>query len=178
MHAKHLPAASGRSPTLLLAAVTATLLALATGGPAHAQGTGMLARFDAGIGSQPFRTAPNAPDTPLSNRVFGVPPGGAPWVIADLKADVRKDATIRVDGRGLLLAGTDNIGTRGGTAQVRARFFCNGQPFDSDLVTLEENGDFRIRGRLNPPPPDPCVNPRLLILSPTGSWFAAGVPER
>lgn len=134
-------------------------------------------RFDGGIGSQPFRTGANA-DTAAANRVFGVAPGGAPWVIAELKAEVREDGRIRVDGRGLLLGGTDNIGTRGAITQVRARVYCDGVPSDSDLVALDEKGDFRISGILIPTPAVPCNNPRLLILSPGGSWFAAGILER
>jgi hypothetical protein len=133
-------------------------------------------RFDGGIGSQPFRTGANA-DTAAANRVFGLAPGGVPWVIADLKADVR-DGRIRVDGRGLLLAGSDAIGTRGGITQVRARLFCDGVPSDSDLVTLEENGDFRINSVLIPTPAVPCNSPRLLILSSGGSWFAAGILDK
>ena len=58
-----------------------------------------LVRFDGGIGEIPVsnNTAPNV--------VRSVPPGGQPWVISRLTADVRTDGRISVDGRGLLLAG-------------------------------------------------------------------------
>ena len=130
-------------------------------------------RFDGGIGSQPFRTGAT-PDIAAANRVFNVQPGGAPWVIDDLEASV-KDGRIWAEGRGLLLAGTDNIGTPGSVTEVRARLFCDGVASDSDLVPLDKNGDFRIYSVLIPTPAVPCNNPRLLILSSGGSWFAAGI---
>ena len=67
-----------------------------------------LARFKGGIGVIPLATAG------VLNNVRGVPPAGQPWVIADLRADVRVDGRISVDGRGLLLGGGTNIGTNGG----------------------------------------------------------------
>lgn len=128
-----------------------------------------LVRFDGGIGVIPVRAGPAA------NVVQGVNPGGQPWVIAALSADVRVDGRIAVDGRGLLLGGGNAIGTNGGQS-VLARLFCGGIAHDSDLVLLEPNGDFRIDDILTPLPPDPCVTPVLLIVSSGGNWFAAGIP--
>jgi len=129
-----------------------------------------LVRFDGGIGSQPLRSGP-AP-----NVVNGVNPGGVPWVIANLKADVRVDGGIRVDGRGLLLGGTNNIGRNGGQS-VRARLFCGGVAHDTAVVALDEAGDFRIDDVLVPAPPNPCGSAVLLIVSAGGNWFAAGIPR-
>ena len=131
-----------------------------------------LARFDGGIGSQQLRAGA------LVNDVFGVPPGGRPWVIDRLTADVRTNGKIRVDGRGLVLGGGNNVGTSGGQS-VRARLFCGGVPHDSTtLVLLEPNGDFRIDDQLVPTPPSACANPVLLIISGGGSWVAAGSPKQ
>lgn len=58
-----------------------------------------MARFDGGIGAQSLRAGAQV------NEVLNVPPGGRPWVIGPLAADVRPDAQISVEGRGLLLAG-------------------------------------------------------------------------
>lgn len=128
-------------------------------------------RFDGGIGVIPVRAGPAA------NVVFGVNPGGQPWVIRRLSAEVAQDGSVSVDGRGLLLAGGNGIGTNGGQS-VLARLFCRGMAHDSGLVPLREDGDFRIEGVLNPPPPSPCNTPVLLIVGGGGNWFAAGILKR
>lgn len=76
-----------------------------------------LVRFDGGIGETPVS------NTTTPNTVRNVPPAGQPWVISRLTADVRTDARISVDGRGLLLAGDNGIGTNGGQSVV-ARLSC------------------------------------------------------
>jgi hypothetical protein len=151
--------------------VSACLLSLAPLLPLAASAEEPLVRFDDGIGVQPLRSGP-AP-----NVVHGVNPGGLPWVISRLRADVSTDGRIRVDGRGLLVAGGDSIGTNLGQS-VRARLFCAGVASDSDLVALDDRGDFRIEGFLNPYPPSPCNNPVLLIVNGGGVWFAAGTPKQ
>src|SRR5262252_6319124 len=134
---------------------------------------GPLVRFDGGIGVQPFRASATGP---VANTVQGVNPGGAPWVIARLTADVKTDGRISVDGRGLLLAGGNAIGTNGNQS-VKARLFCGGVAHDSVLVPLQPNGDFRIDDILSPLPTNPCDNPVLLIVNGGGAWFAAGIPN-
>jgi hypothetical protein len=129
-----------------------------------------LVRFDGGIGVQPLAAAG-------PNLVQGVSPGGLPWVIERLRADVGTDASISVDGRGLLLAGGNGVGTTGGQT-VRARLFCAGVPHDSETVPMDARGDFRIQGFLNPFPPAVCNSPVLLVLGGTkGRRFAAGIPR-
>jgi len=132
-----------------------------------------LVRFDGGIGSQPLRSG----GTP--NVVQGVNPGGIAWVIGDLRAVVRADGRISVDGRGLLLAGGNNVGTPGGPRDVSATLFCSGIAHDSDAAAVAANGDFRIDSPLYPAPADACASPVLLIRSNSngvpGSWFAAGI---
>lgn len=151
--------------------ISACLLSLAALAPFAAAAAPPLVSFEGGIGSQPLRAGA------LVNDVHGVPPGGRPWVISRLSADVKTDGSIRVDGRGLVLAGGNNVGTGGGLS-VRARLFCGGLPHDTaQLVPLEDNGDFRIDDVLTPPPPVGCASPVLLILSGGGSWFAAGIPR-
>ena len=146
------------------------LLSLAILVPLAASAADPLVRFEDGIGVQPLRAGA------LPNVVHGVNPGGQPWVISRLSADVYTDGQIRVDGRGLLLAGGNNIGTAGGQS-VRARLICAGVPHNSDLVPLDVRGDFSISGFLIPTPPAPCNNPVLLIVSGGGNWFAAGIPK-
>ena len=133
-----------------------------------------LARFDGGIGVIPTGSA--------NNTVRGVAPAGQIWVIDRLTADVRSDGRIRVDGRGLLLGGGNNIGLNG-NARVFATLICEAAtPFtqhSTDLagVALEPDGDFRIDDRLTSAPAD-CASPVLLIRNAAnGGWFAAGIPK-
>ena len=143
----------------------------------------LLVAFRGGIGVIPVSSGVGTDPTAVvvtRNLVRGVQPPGQPWVIADLRADVRADGSITVDGRGLLLGGGTNIG-RNGNQSVRATLICGAvAPFslhDSGLVPLEPNGDFRINDVLSVPPPNPCNAPVLLIRNPGGSWFAAGIPK-
>lgn len=147
-------------------AVLWALLAL----PLLAAAQDRLVKFDGGIGVVPARVGG------VANVVRGVNPGGQPWVIARLSADVKTDGRISVDGRGLLLGGGDNIGTTGGQS-VRARLFCGAASFQTEAVPLEPNGDFRIEADLGTPI-DQCPQPVLLIVSgANGNWFAAGIPK-
>jgi hypothetical protein len=152
-----------------------------------------LARFDGGLGSQPVGRI-NADGTAAVNTVGGVPAGGAPWVIRELRATIRADGSISAAGAGLLLAGGNNIGTRGGPRQVLASLFCRDGagaligPFNSGAVPLDANGDFRIRSVLadaaGAAPPNPCgdaIDNRPVLLIRTvaagapAAWFAAGI---
>ncbi len=139
-----------------------------------------LVKFKGGIGVIPVANVSGAanptgsfPDV-TRNIVLGVNPGGFPWVINDLNVVVKMNGDVFVDGRGLLLAGGNNIGTNGGQS-VRARLFCGGIAHDSDLVPLAPNGDFKIKDVLAPLPTNSCTNPVLLIVSGGGNWFAAGI---
>ena len=151
--------------------LSACLLSLATATSLGASAAEPLVRFEDGIGVQPLRAGG------LPNTVQGVPPAGLPWVISRLSADVSTDGRIKVDGRGLLLAGGNGIGTPAGQS-VFARLICAGVSHDSELVPLDARGDFRIEGFVNPFPPTPCANPVLLIINANGAWFAAGIPRQ
>src|SRR4051812_32777444 len=133
---------------------TSAVLAWAAMLPAVAQAADPLVRFEGGIGVQPVRAGGAVNDVNL------VPPGGRPWVISRLTAEVATDGRIRVDGRGLLLAGGALIGTPGGQS-VHARLFCNNVAVgdSSPAVPLQPNGDFRIDGTLGNPMPSPCLTP-------------------
>jgi len=145
-----------------------------------------LVKFKGGIGVIPVSSAAGALNadgtSPNVNRnvVRGVNPPGQLWTIADLRADVKADGSIKVRGRGLLLAGGNGIGGNAGQS-VRATLLCevaNPVLHDTGLVPLELNGDFRIDDVLNPAPPADCASPVLLIRNPGGAWFAAGILKR
>lgn len=143
-----------------------------------------LVRFEGGIGATPAAIVGGAL---VINVTRGVTPGGRPWVIESLQAEVKIDGRISVEGRGLVLGGGDAIGTPANPPQmVRARLFCGSGAtatvHQSGLVSLEPNGDFRIDDVLVPvapttvaTPSDPCTSPVLLIVNAGGSWFAAGI---
>jgi hypothetical protein len=132
-------------------------------------------------------------DFPTRNNVRGVQAPGQPWVIADFKAEVMVNGRIRADGRGLVFAGGNTIGTAlvvtptGGTAglKVFATLICENVPNfvqrNTNLagVPLAANGDFKIDDMLSPPPlpRSSCATPVLLIRSTAGNltWFAAGI---
>lgn len=137
-----------------------------------------LVRFKGGIGVDPVAGIDNA-GMPVANMVRGVPPGGRAWVIRDLDARVGNDGSISVRGRGLLFAGGEAIGTRGGVAKVIATLFCDGLDFNSAAVDLDLAGDFSVNGMFGAVPPAPCNGPVLLIRGAAGvqPWFAAGIPR-
>jgi hypothetical protein len=169
-----------------------TLLALVVAASADARDT--LVRFKGGIGVIPVSSGQGTAATATvvnRNIVRGVQPPGQPWVIADLRAEVKVDGRIRVDGRGLLLAGGNGVGTGGSggsptavNQSVFATLICEAAaPFTERNTTLtgvqlDDNGDFRIDDVLTPEPPAPadCTKPVLLIRNTAGAWFAAGIP--
>jgi hypothetical protein len=153
-----------------------------------------LARFKGGIGVIPVSSGVVTPATAATaltaeavnrNFVRGVPPPGQIWRIRDLDATVKTDGSIRVRGRGLLLAGGNGLGSNAG-AKVFATLICEGAaPFTEHSTTaagvpLAPNGDFEIDDLLSPAPPAPtaCASPVLLIRNAGNlAWFAAGIPD-
>jgi hypothetical protein len=145
-----------------------------------------LVQFSGGIGVIPVSSgAGTAPTATTVNRniVRGVNPPGQIWRISDLKAKVKSDGSITVDGRGLLLAGGNNIGTNA-SASVFATLSCDAaSPFGLSStnpagVALAANGDFHIDDVLSPAPSAQCASPVLLIRNAGNlAWFAAGIPK-
>jgi len=174
------------------------VVGLAAAGTAFAHGNGNerpLFEFDGAIGVQPFRSQAGAP---VLNVVAGVNPGGAPWGMSSFRAVISKSGEIRGRGTGVLLLGTDNIGTRAGPRQVIVSLFCRAAPvppavagavlqnaFNSAPVDLDEDGDFTVRGSLTDAtgatPPLDCGNdvdnrPVLLVRSVTPANPTTGTP--
>src|SRR5436305_193814 len=104
-----------------------------------------LVRFEGGIGVQPVSGI--AAGAPVSNTVRGFGPGGLPWVIAGLTADVRTDGRIKADVKGLVLAAGGSIGTAP-AVHVRAVLLCGAANTStahfSEEVVLPPNGDVFI----------------------------------
>src|SRR4051794_29560872 len=92
------------------------LFALGIVGPVSAQAPDLIARFDGGVGVIPVTNGAGTanadgtfPNVRL-NVVRGVNPGGGPWRISDLRAQIYSDGRIKVRGSGLLLASGNSIG--------------------------------------------------------------------
>ena len=159
----------------------APVLALLVASSAIADDT--ILKVRGGIGVIPVSSL-GPTGTPVANVVQGIQPPGEPWRISALSAEVRADGRIRVEGRGLLLAGGNTIGTNGGQS-VFATVICgplpNG-PFTvsstpvANAVALAADGDFTIDDILSPAPSTGCDNPVLLIRNVAGPWLAAGIP--
>ena len=160
------------------------LVVLGLAGHASAQPSDSLARFEGGIGVIPVSNGagPANADGTLPNVrlnvVRGVNPGGGPWRIAELRAEVDVFGRIKVRGRGLLLASGNSIG-QNANQSVFATLICEAAaPFpqhSTSSVPLEPNGDFRIDDTLDSVPAS-CPSPVLLIRNTGGVWFAAGIP--
>ena len=146
---------------------------------------GTLVSFKGGIGVHPVSNVTVAGSPPVvtvaANIVRGVNPAGQIWVIDNLDAKVKTNGDIKVEGKGLVLAGGNNAGRATGQS-VFATLICEaGTPFtllstDPDGVQLAPNGDFKIDDVLVPPPPATCASPMLLIRTAgSGNWFAAGI---
>jgi len=161
------------------------LIALGMVGQVSAQTSDFIARFDGGIGVIPASNGvgPVNPDGTFPNVrlniVRGINPGGGPWTISELRADIDTLGHVKVKGRGLLLASGNGIGTNANQS-VFATLICEAAaPFvqhNTASVPLERNGDFRIVDTLNDLP-SVCPSPVLLIRNTGGVWFAAGVPK-
>jgi hypothetical protein len=162
-------------------------LALGIGCSFSAAGDDSLVRFKGGIGVIPVSSATGVANADgsspsvIRNVVRGISPPGQIWVIADLRADISVDGRIRVNGKGLLLAGGNAIG--GNASQsVFATLICEAAPpftlHNTTLtgVPLEQDGDFEIDDVLTPVPTE-CASPVLLIRNVGGAWFAAGIPD-
>jgi hypothetical protein len=143
-----------------------------------------LAKFKGGIGVIPVSSGVGTAATAEvvnRNTVRGVQPAGQIWVIADLKAEVKVNGDINVEGRGLILGGGNSIGRATGQS-VFATLICEAAaPFTERSTTLTgvelaPNGDFKIDDVITPLPTGGCASPMLLIRTAgSGNWFAAGI---
>jgi hypothetical protein len=149
---------------------------------------GTLVRFKGGIGVHPVSNVSGTqnangsfPDV-TRNVVKGVNPAGQLWVIDKLDATVKTNGDIKVEGKGLVLAGGNGIGSPPASAtSVFATLICEAAaPFIEHSTTLTgvllaPNGDFKIDDVLTPIP-NGCASPVLLIRTAgSGNWFAAGI---
>jgi hypothetical protein len=168
MKRKNYPIRKGMAAALLL-----PMLALLFASSAMAND--ILVEFKGGIGVIPVSSL--GPPS-VANVVQGIQPAGEPWRISALRAQVTKNGRIHVEGRGLLLAGGNGIGTNGGQkvfASVISGTTVSSTPV-ANVVALADDGDFTIDDVLSPVPASVSQTPILLIRNEAGVWFAAGIP--
>jgi hypothetical protein len=105
--------------------------------------------------------------------LFGVQPGGKPWVIARGEARVRRSGRIKVRVRGLVSPGIGNP-----LAAIAATLVCNGQPVGTTApAPFSPQGDARIDATLDLSSltGKPCLAPAVL-LNPAPAATAGATP--
>ncbi len=103
--------------------------------------------------------------TGAAGTIRGVNAGGAPWVVAEGRATLHADGTIRVRIEGLLITGTGTAfdGTVGPVTGVRASLTCQGTNVTATtgVFPLSASGDAQIKEVITLP--STCVGPIILI---------------
>jgi hypothetical protein len=99
--------------------------------------------------------------------IAGLPPGGAPWVIDEGQARVRRNGKIRVRVEGLVIPAPQGNGTAGPVDGIAAAVACGDQVVaTSKVVPLSDDGDARLRDTLTLPAR--CLAPAVLIRPQVG----------
>lgn len=102
--------------------------------------------------------------------IFGVAPGGVPWVVDEGSVRVRRDGRLDLRVEGLVIPTPPQNGTNTVPA-VTASLYCNAALADAtELFPLSiPDGDARIRADLTLP--ETCVAP-VVLLNPNGNAAA------
>ena len=99
---------------------------------------------------------------PTGPTLFGVKPGGAPWVIRRGQAEVSRDGRVEVRVRGLVIPTPPQNGTNP-LPGIAATVFCGGTAVGTtQAVPFSRAGDARIEDRVAPLP-TPCLAPAVLL---------------
>jgi hypothetical protein len=100
---------------------------------------------------------------PAGPVLFGVNPGGVPWVIAKGEAKVRRDGRVKVRIKGLVIPTAPQNGTNP-LSNIAATVYCGGSAVGTtQAVPFSPEGDARIDETLGTPLPRPCLAPALLL---------------
>lgn len=139
---------------LSLVVLVGAALALVPGVAGAAPGGGLLLRSGL-VGS-----------TPGGPVLFGVTPGGAPWVIKEGEAKVTRSGRIEVEVRGLVIPTPPSNGTNP-VATLSASVACNGTiAATTAAVPFSTAGNAEIEATVALP--SPCLAPAVL-LNPRGN---------
>jgi hypothetical protein len=111
---------------------------------------------------------------PTGPVLFGVKPGGAPWVITRGEARVRRNGRVKVRVEGLVIPPPQGNGTNP-LSNIAASVYCGGTLVDTtDAVPFSPAGDARIDAMLKKPVPSPCLAPAVLLNPAPGGAIGAG----
>jgi hypothetical protein len=111
---------------------------------------------------------------PAGPVLFGVKPGGLPWVVSRSHVEVRRDGRVEVSVRGLVIPTPPQNGTNP-VSNLAATVFCNGSAVGTTkAVAFSTAGDARIEDTLAKPLPSPCLVPAVLLNPAPGGAIAAG----
>jgi hypothetical protein len=111
---------------------------------------------------------------PVGPVLFGVKPGGLPWVISRSRVEVRRDGRVEVRVRGLVVPTPPQNGTNP-VSNLAATVFCNGSAFGTThAVPFSPAGDARIEEKLGTALPSPCLVPAVLLNPAPGGAVATG----
>jgi len=116
-----------------------------------------------GGGGQTILRADLAGSLPTDPALFGVAPGGAPWVIGDGEARLRHDGRLDVRVEGLILTSTG----ANPVTQLAASVACNGAVVATTaVVPFSTTGDAEIHSTVALP--ERCIAP-VVLLNPRGN---------
>ena len=157
-------------PYRLVVALAALALALAVGAPAASAGTAHRGHWSGRHGGQGSErhggtvlTSEVFGSQPTGPVLFGVAPGGAPWVISRGDAKVRRDGRVQVRLDGLVIPTPPSNGTNP-VPEIAATVYCNGAAVGTtSAVPFSLDGNARIDDTLATPLPSPCLAPAVLF---------------
>jgi hypothetical protein len=111
---------------------------------------------------------------PAGPILFGVHPGGLPWVVSRSRVEVRRDGRVEVRVRGLVIRTPPQNGTNP-VSNLAATVFCNGSAVGTThAVPFSSAGGARIEDTLATPLPSPCLVPAVLLNPAPDGTIATG----
>ena len=154
-------------PYRLIVALSTLALALALGASTAVARTSHHGRTGARHGGTVLKSEVFGSQT-TGPVLFGVAPGGAPWVIDKGDAKVRADGRVEARLDGLVIPTAPSNGTNP-IPQIAATVYCNGAAVGTTTaVPFSPAGDARIDDTLGTPLPSPCLAPAVLFNPASG----------
>jgi hypothetical protein len=111
---------------------------------------------------------------PAGPKLFGVKPGGLPWVVSRSRVEVRRDGRVEVRIRGLVIPTSPQNGTNP-LSNIAATVFCNGSAVGTThAVPFSPAGNARFDAKLATALPSPCLVLAVLLKPAPGGTIAGG----